>query len=142
MRFVYAAVRSHPPTRLRAGEAAADSAPAKEAKLTRKEKKKLEREARLAAEEAADEARRNDVLSQFSLSFAGNAGGDDAPKNANDVVVEGFSITAPERSLLTEATLKLHKGRRYVSRAGWPGPRAAARHNPSTHPALAASCVA
>ena len=45
----------------------------------------------------------------------GGDGGDEA-RNPNDVVIEGFSIGAPARSLLTDATLKVHKGRRYVTR--------------------------
>ena len=87
----------------------------KERGLTRKQKKQLEREQKDAEEAAEEAASRADPLSQFMLSFAGAMdGGDGDGHSSNDVVVEGFSISAPgSRSLLTDATLKLFKGRRY-----------------------------
>ena len=52
-------------------DATAAIGPKKQLRLTRKERKRLEREAKLASEEAGEKAARDDVLSQFSLGFAG-----------------------------------------------------------------------
>jgi hypothetical protein len=61
---------------------------------------------------------RDDVLSQFHLSFSGASSGgadeDSGSQHPSDVVVTGFTIAAPgAKSLLTDATLKLFAGRRY-----------------------------
>lgn len=69
---------------------------------------------------------KDDVLSQFHLSFAGSGGGgggggadgdddEEGPLHPSDIVVPSFSIAAPgAKALLTDASLRLRKGRRYA----------------------------
>ena len=88
-------------------------------KLSGKEKKLLKRgEAREAEEaelgltgEEADAAPLDARLAGFSLTLPG--GGAAADDRGVDVVVKGFSISAPEKPLLVNADLTLSRGRRY-----------------------------
>lgn len=68
---------------------------------------------------------KDDALSQFHLSFAGSSGGggggadgdddEEGPLHPSDIVVPSFSIAAPgAKALLTDASLRLRKGRRYA----------------------------
>lgn len=94
------------------------------AKLSGKEKKQLRvNRTRLAAHTAGDdagEAKDDDNLRAFSLSIAGgctNGGGEEkgggGAVSATDVVVESFTMQAPAKALLADATLRLAAGRRY-----------------------------
>ncbi|EGB11106.1 hypothetical protein AURANDRAFT_52644 [Aureococcus anophagefferens] len=88
-------------------------------RLSGKEKKLLKRGEAREAEEAelgltgedADAAPLDARLAGFSLTLPG--GGAAADDRGVDVVVKGFSISAPEKPLLVNADLTLSRGRRY-----------------------------
>ncbi|KAH0481245.1 MAG: hypothetical protein KVP17_003745 [Porospora cf. gigantea B] len=86
-------------------------------KLSNKEKRLLERLVELEEQAKEDEvaAKRvdEDKLAAFSISLRGIQEGDKVKATGDDVVVKGFSISAPKCELFRDADLVLSKGRKY-----------------------------
>eukprot|EP00854_Cymbomonas_tetramitiformis_P021235 gene21235-25514_t len=89
-------------------------------KLSGKEKKLLKRYLDKKAEEANRQEDTDAGLTAFTLSLAGSDKKARAVRarqsvalSGTDVLVEGFSISAPKRELFIDATLRLAMGRRY-----------------------------
>lgn len=78
------------------------------AKLTHKESKLLQRAEAQEAEAVSMQQEADEGLSSFSLSVRSERGqGDETTMSAVDVIVNSFTITAPSKPLLIDASLRI-----------------------------------
>ena len=85
------------------------------AKLTHKESKLLQRTEAQEAEVASMQQEADEGLSSFSLSVRNEHGqGEDSTMSAVDVIINSFTITAPSKPLLIDASLRIVSVRDYT----------------------------